>query len=472
MVRRLAIILTGALCVSCAPKFTTQAVREPQPATPDRFESSQATTEGQEGVGEQPWRRFFDDPMLAGLIDEALSGNQELNIRLQEILIAQSEVMARQGEYQPSVSGVVGVGTDKVGEDSSQGVSDEAHELGNPLARYHVGFAASWELDAWKRLRSAAKAAGYRYLASVEGRNFLATEVVAEIAASYYELLAIDSQLAVLRSNIDLQQEAVKAAKLQKEAARVTQLAVQRFEAEVLKNQSRQFALEQRRVQAENRINVLVGRYPRPVRPDPTTFATAATTGLATGVPAALLDNRPDVRRAALDLEATRLDVTAARAAFFPAISIEAGLGYDSFNAAHLLRTPESLVFDLAGRLVAPILNRKAITAQYRTATAQQLQAVLTYERTLLQAFTDVANQVVVLDRLEKSATLQARQVDTLTRAIDVSTVLFQAARADYLEVLLTRREALDAQMEQIETRSQQLQARVHLYQALGGGWR
>jgi len=471
--RKVLVVLSTALLTHCAPVLAPHPASDTTPALPAAYGGTSPVESDAAAVsGSSTWRTFFADPVLAGLIDQALTGNQELNIRLQEISIAKSEVLARQGEYQPRVAGVVVAGAERVSEESSQGVSDEFHELGNPLQRYRVGFAASWEIDAWNRLRGAARTAATRYLASVEGRNFLVTEVVAEIASSYYELMALDAQLEVLRRNVDLQQRGLDGVRLQKEAARVTELAVQRFEAELARNQSRRYALEQARVLAENRINVLLGRYPQAVVPNAGGFDAAVAAAAVPEIPAALLDNRPDVRQAAFELQAAKLDVGVARAAFYPSLSIEAGAGFESFNAAHLLRTPGSMLFDLAGNLVAPLVNRKAITAQYNMADARQVQAVYAYERSVLQAFTDVANQLATIDRLGKAFDLQSRQVQTLTRSIEVSNVLFTAARADYMEVLLTRRDALDAEMELIETRSRQLQARVHLYQALGGGWR
>jgi outer membrane protein, multidrug efflux system len=161
-----------------------------------------------------------------------------------------------------------------------------------------------------------------------------------------------------------------------------------------------------------------------------------------------------------------------ARAAFYPSLSIDAGVGYRSFNAQHLLVTPESLAYNLAGNLTAPLLNRKAVEAQYRSSNARQIQAVFNYERTLLQAFTDVANQLAMIANLQLAYDLQAKQVDALARASETAKVLFTSARADYMEVLLTRRDSLDAEMELIETRLRQWQAVVNLYQALGGGWR
>lgn len=300
----------------------------------------------------------------------------------------------------------------------------------------------------------------------------MVTELVAEIASSYYELMALDNQLAVLRRNIEIQQNALEIVKLEKDAARVTQLAVQRFEAEVLKNQSRQYDLEQRRIETENRINFLVGRYPQAVARNPQSFQSPPPNVVQAGIPSQLLENRPDVRAAELELEAAKLDVKSAKAAFYPSLSIDAGVGYEAFNIKHLVATPESLLYNLAGNLVAPLLNRKAIKAQYYSANARQLQAVFNYERTLLQAFTEVVNKLAMISNLQKSYELRSQQVNVLQQSIEVSNVLFQSARADYVEVLLTRRDSLDAEMELIETKNRQMKAMVNVYQAVGGGWR
>lgn len=299
----------------------------------------------------------------------------------------------------------------------------------------------------------------------------MTTQLVAELARSYYELVALDSQIDVVERNIEIQKSALDVVRVQKDAARVTQLAVQRFEAEVLKNRARLFDLQQQRTVLENRINFLVGRTPRPVTRDAAAFAAPLPTVLQAGVPSSLLKNRPDVKQAELRLEASKLDVNVARANFYPALSIDAGVGYNAFNLLHLLSTPESLAYNLAGNLAAPILNRPAIEAQYRTANALQIQAVLSYEKTVLQAFTDVVNQLVVFQNLRQSYDLTAQQVQTLESSIEVSNVLFQSARADYMEVLLTRRDALDAELELIETKKRLWQSTVDLYQALGGGW-
>jgi NodT family efflux transporter outer membrane factor (OMF) lipoprotein len=474
-IRRPAFAAALLVVSSCAPSLQDNPPRDARKAAPASFANAQvavASTVQGGNSAQQTWREFFGDPHLRALIETALKNNQELNVRLQEIVIAKAEIMARQGEYIPRLDARVGAGIEKVGKYTSQGKADDANGVPKNLQHYDFGFVASWEVDIWGRLRNAAKAAGFRYLASVEGRNFMVTQLVAEIASSYYELMALDNRLEVLQRNIAIQQSALEIVKLEKQAARVTQLAVQRFEAEVLKNQSRQFELEQERIEAENRINFLLGRYPQSVARDSQVFKGPLPNVARTGIPSQLLENRPDVRAAELELAAAKLDVKSAKAAFYPALSIEAGVGYESFNIKHLVATPASLLYNLAGNLTAPLLNRKAIKAQYVSANARQLQAVFTYERTLLQAFTEVVNKLAMIKNLQQSYDLREKQVATLTQSIEISNVLFQSARADYMEVLLTRRDSLDAEMELIETKNRQMRAMVGIYQALGGGWR
>ncbi len=466
------LVCAAALAMGCAPSLEGNEPREARRAVPKSFHSSGATQGAGKNIAQQKWSAFFDDPDLKALIEGALENSQELNVRMQEIIIAQNEVAAAQGDYGPKVNAVAGAGVEKAGKYTRNGVVDEAHGLPKNLGDFSFGLQGSWEVDVWNKLRNAAKAANLRYLSSIEGKNFFVTQLVAEIARSYYDLIALDRQIEILERNIAIQEQALEIVKVEKEAARVTQLAVQRFEAEVLKNKSLLYVLEQERVQTENKINFLVGRYPQHVARDPKRLDAALPDSVAAGVPSQLLENRPDVRQAELEMEAAKLDVASAKAAFYPSLSIEAGVGYESFNLSHLVTTPESLIYNAAGHLTAPLLNRKAIEAHYRSANARQIQAVYSFERALLQAYTDVANQLAVLENLKKSYELQSRQVEKLRESVDVSNVLFQAARADYMEVLLTRRDSLDAETELVEKQKQLRSALVGIYQALGGGWR
>jgi NodT family efflux transporter outer membrane factor (OMF) lipoprotein len=423
------------------------------------------------------WKEYFTDPYLVALIDTALKNNQELNITLQEIEIARNEIRARKGEYLPFVGVKGSAGLEKVGRYTSQGASEATteikpgKEMPDPLPDFLVGAYATWEVDIWNKLHNAKKAAVTRYLSTVEGRNFVVTNLIAEIANSYYELLALDNQLDIVKQNIEIQSNALEIVKQQKEAARVTELAVKKFEAEVLNTKSLQFSIQQKITERENKINFLVGRYPQPVQRNAQAFSTAVPASIHAGLPSQLLANRPDIKQAELDLAAARLDIKVAKAQFYPSLGISASFGYNAFNPSYLLRTPESMLYSVAGDLVAPLVNKNAIKASYYSANAKQIQAVYNYERTILNAYVEVANQLSKITNLQKSYDLKTKEVDALILSITISNDLFKSARADYMEVLLTQRDALESKFELIETKKEQMNAMVNIYQALGGGW-
>jgi multidrug efflux system outer membrane protein len=463
------IVLFALMLAGCAPALPHGRARHPNTDMPGAWSARAVEAHSS---AEVEWRRFFTDPKLDALIDLALQNNQELNIVSQEIYIAQNEIQARKGELLPRLGVSAGVGVEKVSHNSSQGRADEANGVAEHLPDFGIGLTVSWEIDIWGKLRNATKAAVLRYLASQEGRKFAVTLLVGELARSYYELLALDTQLSIVEQNIAIQQNALEVVRLQKQAAKVTELAVQRFEAEVLKNQSRQFAIRQQVVETENRINFLVGRFPQHVDRSSDRFLDLQPPLVHAGHPEQLLDNRPDVKRAQLELIATDFDFRSAKAAFYPTLGLNANLGYQAFDFLKLVATPASLIYSVAADLFAPLLNRRALSAAYFSANARQKQAVWSYERAILNGFIEVAKQLAMIDNLEKSYALQLQQVDKLTRSIDISSMLFAAARADYMEVLMTRRDALEAQIDLVENKKQQLEAAVALYQDLGGGWR
>jgi NodT family efflux transporter outer membrane factor (OMF) lipoprotein len=448
--------------------------KTPNTRTPDSYGQPQDSS----NAASLSWRDYFRDPNLVALIDTALQHNQELAITLQEIAITQNEVKARRAEYLPFVGVRAGAGLDKTPRYTPAGTLEKNLEIApgkeNPelLPDLMGGLYASWEADIWHKLHNARKAAAARYLSSIEGRNFVITSLISEIANSYYELVALDNQLEIVRQNIEIQQHALDIVKLQKASSRVTELAVKKFEAEVLNTQSLQYGIQQQIRETENRINFLLGRYPQPIPRDDKALTGAMPAAIQSGLPSQLLANRPDIRQAELELSASRLDVQVARAQFFPSVGITAGLGYQAFNPAYLLRTPESMLFSLAGELAAPLVNRAGIKAAYANANARQVQAATHYEQTILKAYLEVANQLSKIGNLEKSYTLKAQEVAALTESITISNDLFSSTRADYMEVLMTQRDALESKFELIETRKEQLAAMVNIYQALGGGWR
>ncbi len=470
------IIYVGLTCLSflfTACKTPLLPVKNINKSVPVSFNNSQDNTNS----ANIKWKDYFNDRYLAALIDTALSNNQELNILLQEIEISKNEVMARKGEYMPFVNIRGGAGFDKVGRYTSKGSSEATTEIKpgketpDPLPEFGARAYASWEVDIWHKLRNAKKAAMTRYLASIEGKNFMVTNLIAEIANSYYELQALDNQLSIVRQNIEIQSNALRIVKLEKESTRVTELAVKKFEAEVLSTKSLEFTIKQEIIEAESRINFLVGRYPQPILRNSDGFNSLVTDDIHAGIPSELLQNRPDIKQAELQLAAARLDIAVAKANFYPSLGISASLGLQAFNPIYLAKLPESLLTSLASDMVGPLVNKNAIRATYFNANASQIQAIYNYERTLLQSYIEVANQLSKVGNLKRSYELKEQEVQALTESITISNKLFRSARADYMEVLLTQRDALESRFELVETKREQMNAVVNIYQALGGGW-
>lgn len=423
------------------------------------------------------WRTIFTDENLDILIDSALSKNQELNITLQEIEITKNEVRARKGEYLPSGGVGLGAGLEKSGEYTRNGAVEhqldiqENKAFPDPLGDFVIGAQFSWEIDIWKKLRNSKNAAAARYLGSIEGRSFMVTHLVSEIANSYYELLALDKQLTIIQEFIDIQTDVLEVVKQQKEAARVSQLAVNRFEAQLLNTQNRQYSIKQQITETENKINFLVGRFPQHVERNAEAMNKILIDSIMTGNPIQLIENRPDIRKAEQELIAAKLDVKAARANFYPTLGLHANVGVQAFNPS-VLFNPSSLIYSLVGDLFAPLINRNAIKANYNTKKAKKTQALIDYQKTILTAFIEVNNQLASVQNYSASYQTKSNEVDILNQSVVISKDLFISARADYMEVLLTQRETLEAKMELVETQLKEKQSKIGIYEALGGGWR
>lgn len=435
---------------------------------------------GSESSSQIPINEFFKDPKLTSLVDQALVGNQQLKILAEDIQIANNEILRRKGTYLPFVSLGAGASFRKLSDYTLEGSDTYSNFLldqpfttfPNPLGNFLLPVAdVSWQIDIWRQLRNARDAQALRFLGTTDGRNYVVTRMAAEIAQNYYGLMALDKRLENLDSVIALQEQSLQIAKARKEAAQDTELAVQRFQAEVRKNQSEKLIVRQQIIETENRINFLAGRYPRGVERDSAAFFDLMLPMLSVGVPAQLLRNRPDIRQAERELEAAGLDIRVARANFFPKLVLTAGVGYEAFNTKYLFLTPQALLYNVAGGLVAPLVNRLAIKADYMNANARQLQALYDYQRVILNAFTEVVNRVSKVQNYSDSIALKRQQLRALEISVDVANNLFQLAQVEYIDVLFAQRDLLEARRALIDTRQEQLSAIVSAYQALGGGW-
>jgi len=423
------------------------------------------------------WNQFFTDKNLVSLIDTALKNNLDVLTTLQEIEIAKNKVKFANGKFLPSITAGTSLSVEKVGRFTSQGAGDASTDItpgsGVPdlLPNLSFGFQASWEADIWGKLKSTQKATALRYLSSEEGKKLVITNLIAELANDYYELAAQKNQLEVVRQSIALQQKELEIVKVQQETGVVTSLAVKQFEAQLYNTQNTEYNILQNIVETENKINLLLGRYPQKINVDSNPSAQKLPSLIESGIPSQLLNNRPDIKQAELELQASNFDVKAARAEFYPSFNMGATLGFSAFKPSYLLRTPESMMYSLVNDITGPIVNKSAIKAAFNTANALQIEALYSFQKTIINGYIDVSNQLSNFQNLNKAYELKNIETSTLKEAVEISTDLFKYGKATYLEVLTAQKDALSAQLELIDFKKQQLQSLANVYKALGGGW-
>ena len=284
-------------------------------------------------------------------------------------------------------------------------------------------------------------------------------------------MLALDTQLDIVRETIQLQKNALEIVKVMKQASVVTELAVRQFEAQVYNSQSLEYDILQQITENENKINFLAGRYPQPVVRNKSTFLEKLPIQLNTGIPSQLLKNRTDIKQAELELFATKCDVKVAQSEFYPSLGITGQLGFQAFKQSYLFTTPESLAFSLLGDLTAPLINRNAIKAEFSKAKTYQVQAMYNYQKAILNGYVEVSNEMSNIKNLQQLFALKSKEVETRSASIDISNELFKSAKANYLEVLMAQKEALASKLELVDVKKRQFNSMTNMYKSLGGGW-
>lgn len=464
-VLNLAVVLATLLCMGACK--TPQATILPK----DTLKASLVSMSRDSSVTISPaWRDFFQDSVLRSLIDTALQNNHDLKITLQELAIAKSAITAKQGALLPSVSANLGAGISKVGRYTAEGAGNVGTELtpGRKIPTVIPDLAPTlqmdWTIDLWGKLNSDKKSAVERYLASEAGQRAIKSQLVADVAENYYALLALDYKLLVMQQYIALQKNAVRIARIQKEADADTQLAVEKFEAELAKAQADEYVLRQSIIETENNLNLLLGRLPQPMARAKSDFLQLPMPATAHALSTQLLLQRPDVVQAEHALEAAKWDVETARKEFLPSFNLSAAVGLNAFNPKYLVKLPESLIFSALGSLTAPLINKKAIQANFSQADALQIEALYNYDKALMTAYIEMSTLQSKITNLKQLRQFKQKQDEALMRAVSAAQKLYLNNRATYLEVIDSERGQLDCKMELIDTKLQQLSTLIDMY--------
>ncbi|OZI09673.1 RND transporter [Siphonobacter sp. BAB-5385] len=431
-------------------------------------------------IGNDPYNRLFTDANLVALIDTALARNLDVKMALQRLEVTRAQYGISQAALRPQVDAVVSAGVDRFGRYTLNGVGNYdtnfseyvtgSSIIPNPVPDYFVGFRSSWEIDLWGKLRNRKRAAYNRVLASQEGRNVIVTDLVAEVARLYFTLLSLDAELEIIRDNVELQQQALSLVEVQKAAGRVTELAVQQFNAQLLNTKSLEGGVRQQILQAENQINVLLGRYPQPIQRGISIREQQLPATVAAGVPAQLMSRRPDIRQVERELEAANIDVAVARAEFLPSLNLTPYVGLNAFRLG-VLGSVESMTAGILGGLSAPVLNRRFIKGNLRVTEAERNRSFLAYQQVILRGVSEVVQSLKGLENFRNVADYQTQQVNVLKQAATTSDNLFATGYATYLEVITAQRSVLESELSLINTKRSQFLSLVDLYRALGGGW-
>lgn len=429
--------------------------RPDMPVVDSLYRQAAATSADTTSIASLSWRELFTDPKLQALIETGLQNNTDLNIARLKVTEAEATLMTSRLAYLPSISF----------EPSGTLRSVD----GNAMTKsYDIAASASWEVDIFGKLTNAKRGAKAALEQSEAYRQAVQTQLIATIANSYYSLLMLDAQLDISERTAANWGENVRAMKALKAAGDATELAVAQSEASKLSVDASIASLRQQIDQMENTLTALLGIAQQKI--DRTTIGEQRfPTELAAGVPLQLLQRRPDVRQSEAALAQAFYATNAARAAFYPSITLSGSAGWTNAAGA-AITNPGQWLFTAVGSLVQPLFNRGKNIANLRIAKAQQEEALLSFRQSLLDAGTDVNNALIQWQTARQRQQIDQQQILSLESTVRSSELLMQYSSQNYLEVLTARQTLLQAELTAVSDRFDEIQGVINLYHALGGG--
>jgi len=415
------------------------------------------------------WKTLFTDSYLNQYIDEGLQNNMDVRIAIQQIVAAEAYLKQGKAGYFPTLNGSVSASRAYISGNGQQG--SLLNTLGSDhIDQFELSGALTWEADIWGKIRSNKRAYQAGYLQSVAVHQAVKTQLVSRIASTYYQLIALDSQLSITKQTIATRETGVETIKALKDAGQVTQIAVDQNIAQYNNAKSLQVDLETAIFKTENALSILLGKAPQYFERS-TIDRQTITSDLKLGVPATLLSNRPDVIAAEYGLIQSFELTNAARSHFYPSLKLTASGGFQSLDFDNLFDA-NSLFANLVGGLSQPIFNQRKIKTQYEVTKAQQEQALLNFKKSLLVAGNEVSNALFAYNAETQKFQYRQNEVEALRKAENNSEELLKNGYANYLDLLTARQSALNAELNVIDSKLKQLLTVVNLYEALGGGWK
>ncbi len=453
--------VTAILMQSC---FVAKDYKRPELKTENLYRNEVVSTDTI-SLANAAWNNVFTDPLLQGYIKKGLENNLDIKIAMQNIAAAEATMKQGKAGYFPTLS----AGADWTHQELSKNSQFGALLQDRSTDQYQFTGSLSWEADIWGKIRSNKRAVNAAYLQTTAANQAVKTQLIANIAATYYQLLSVDAQIKLAEKTLVNRNQSVETIVALKKAGNVTEVGVKQTEAQKYATEIIIADLKNSIIILENTMSILMGEGSAKI--ERSTFESQSIQPTITlGVPATLLRNRPDVIAAEYNLISNFEQTNVAKSNFYPTLKLTATGGLQSIDLKEWF-SANSIFANIVTGLTQPIFNQRQIKTRFEIAKANQEKAYLQFEQSLLTAGKEVSDALAQYNNETYKLTVREKQVDALNKATDYSDELLTYGLANYLEVLTVKDNALNAELSLIDNKFQQYKAIIQLYRALGGGW-
>ena len=446
--------------------FVAKDYKRPDSVTTEAQFRTDVVAEQDKSIADVSWREFFSDETLKEYISKGIENNLDIRTALQNIAVTEAYMKQGKAGYLPTLSVGPGYTYTKTSANTQFGRFTGSQSL----SQYDLTGNFSWEADIWGKIRSGYRGATANYLQTIEAHKAIQTNIVSTIASTYFQLIALDEQKSAVNKTIVFREQSLETMKALKEAGNVTQVAVNQSEAQLYNAKALLVDIDANIAINENILNVLLGETPKVLQRG-TIDNQSITSDLAVGVPAQILENRPDVKAAEYALVNSFENVNIANANFYPSLTVSASGGVQGIDLDKLFDA-QSLFANVVARLAQPILQKRQIRTAKEVALANQEVSLLTYKKTILNASKEVSDALARYQAAEGKIPLKQKEYELYDQSIEFSQELLNYGMANYLEVLTAREAALNAELAVINAKLSKLNSVVDLYRSVGGGWK
>ncbi|MCW1960680.1 efflux transporter outer membrane subunit [Chryseobacterium viscerum] len=464
------IILTFVLAIGSVSCVSKLAYTEPELPLPEKFQYT--ATADTASIANLEWKQFFSDPILQGLIEKGIKNNYDLQIALKQVAASQEKLKQAKYMQYPDVGFGVNGQISRPSKNSMNGQSLNLFLGSSHVEDYNAAFNLSWEADIWGKIKNQQEVSRMQYLQTYEGSKAVQTQVVAAIAQGYYNLLMLDRQLTIAKSNLELSSNTLMITQKMWESGDNTSLGVQQAAAQKQATELLIAQLEQNIAIQENALSILTGELPNKVNRTIEMSDTSLPQNISAGLPAAMVSRRPDVRQQELVLLESNAMVGIAQANMYPALKITANGGVNSFKIDNWFQIPASLFGSVLGGITQPIFQKRQLKTDLAVAKIQRERNVLAFRQSVLNAVGEISDALVSNENLKVQEQKATEQSTTLKDGIKSAQLLYKGGSANYLEVITAQGNSLQAELNLASIKRQRLSSIVDLYRALGGGWK